>query len=84
MAKQQQRQFGEEELCGALKYHFQHDTFRPFQLEAIQATLSGRDSLLILPTGGGKSMTFQLPALAKSNCFTVVVGPLMALAKDQV
>jgi len=35
-------------------------------------------------TGGGKSMTFQLPALAKGNCFTVVVGPLMALAKDQV
>lgn len=34
--------------------------------------------------GGGKSMTFQLPALAKGNCFTVVVGPLMALAKDQV
>lgn len=36
------------------------------------------------PAGGGKSMTFQLPALAKGNCFTVVVGPLMALAKDQV
>jgi superfamily II DNA helicase RecQ len=36
------------------------------------------------PAGGGKSMTFQLPGLAKGNCFTVVVGPLMALAKDQV
>lgn len=82
MAKQQQ--LGQDQLCEALKYHFNHEAFRPFQLEAIQATLSGRDSLLILPTGGGKSMTFQVPALAKSNCFTVVVGPLMALAKDQV
>lgn len=107
------QQFTTEQLCEALKYHFAHDEFRPFQLEAIQATLSGRDSLLILPTGeassllapfcwcaaaqacsltdwprscagGGKTLTFQLPALAKSNCFTVVVGPLMALAKDQV
>jgi superfamily II DNA helicase RecQ len=77
-------QYTEQELCTALKYHFGHELFRPFQLDAVQATLSGRDSLLILPTGGGKSLTFQLPALAKGNCFTVVVGPLMALAKDQV
>ncbi|KAF8066301.1 SAE2 [Scenedesmus sp. PABB004] len=51
---------------------------------AVEATLEGRDSLLILPTGGGKSMTFQLPPLARGDCFTVVVGPLMALAQDQV
>eukprot|EP00775_Hariotina_reticulata_P003370 gene3370-3645_t len=74
----------EGQLLQALKSHFGFDTFRPSQKEAITATLEGRDSLLILPTGGGKSLTFQLPALVKGNGITVVVGPLMALAKDQV
>ncbi|KAK9823328.1 hypothetical protein WJX72_001962 [[Myrmecia] bisecta] len=56
----------------------------PLQLEAIQATLAKRDSLLLLPTGGGKSVTFQLPPLSQEFAFTVVVSPLLALAKDQV
>jgi hypothetical protein len=43
--------FTQKELCTALKYHFNYDMFRPFQLDAIHATLAGRDSLLILPTG---------------------------------
>ncbi|KAF6265510.1 P-loop containing nucleoside triphosphate hydrolase protein [Scenedesmus sp. NREL 46B-D3] len=73
-----------EQLLAALRCNFNHEKFRNHQLEAIQATLSGKDSLLILSTGGGKSMTFQLPALAKGNCFTVIVGPLIALARDQV
>ncbi|GBF97648.1 ATP-dependent DNA helicase [Raphidocelis subcapitata] len=58
--------------------------FRTGQLEAVQATLAGRDSLLILPTGGGKSLSYQLPPVVKGNCFTVVVSPLLALAADQV
>lgn len=52
-------------------------------MEAIQATLAGKDSVIILPTGGGKSLTFQLPALAV-NKITIVVSPLIALARDQV
>lgn len=74
-----------EALLTALQTHFGHDSFRPHQCDAVTATLSGRDSLLVLPTGGGKSLAFQLPPLASGrNCFSVVVGPLMALAKDQV
>jgi Lhr-like helicase len=45
------KEYTQEELCKALKYHFSYDKFRPFQLDAIHATLAGRDSLLILPTG---------------------------------
>lgn len=60
-----------------------HAAFRPGQLDAIQATLGGRDSLLILPTGGGKSLTYILPPVARGGCFSVVVSPLLALAADQ-
>eukprot|EP00877_Chromochloris_zofingiensis_P009151 jgi/Chrzof1/448/Cz01g16070.t1 len=74
----------EAHLCKVLEHNFGHKLFRPSQLQAIQATLSGLDSLLVLPTGGGKSITFQLPALALDNCFTVVISPLIALARDQV
>lgn len=48
------KEFTKEELCKVLKYSFGHDEFRPLQLEAVQATLSGRDSLLILPTGASE------------------------------
>lgn len=56
---------------------------RPFQDEAIAANLAGRDLLLVLPTGGGKSLCFQAPALVRPG-FTLVVSPLIALMKDQV
>ena len=56
---------------------------RPFQEEAIRASLAGRDLLLVLPTGGGKSLCFQAPALVRPG-LTLVVSPLIALMKDQV
>ncbi|MGI8802072.1 MAG: RecQ family ATP-dependent DNA helicase [Solirubrobacteraceae bacterium] len=58
------------------------DEFRPSQREAVQSALDGRDSLVVMPTGGGKSLCYQLPALA-SDALTVVVSPLIALISDQ-
>ncbi|GAB4818307.1 hypothetical protein N2152v2_005353 [Parachlorella kessleri] len=66
-----------------LRLHYGHESFRPQQLEAIAATITGKDCLLILPTGGGKSITFQLTPLYK-NQICVIVTPLLALGKDQV
>ncbi len=58
------------------------ETFRPGQRDAVQAALDGRDSLVVMPTGGGKSLCYQLPALAGED-LTVVVSPLIALMRDQ-
>jgi ATP-dependent DNA helicase RecQ len=66
-----------------LKERFGHNAFRPLQEEAIDAILSGRDVLMVLPTGGGKSLSFQLPALMLEGC-AVVISPLIALMQDQV
>jgi ATP-dependent DNA helicase RecQ len=57
-------------------------SFRPGQQQAVQAALDGRDSLVVMPTGGGKSLCYQLPALASTD-LTVVVSPLIALMRDQ-
>jgi len=70
-------------LAPLLKQFFGYDSFRPLQREIMEATLAGRDVLAILPTGAGKSMCFQLPALARDG-LTLVVSPLIALMKDQV
>jgi ATP-dependent DNA helicase RecQ len=59
-----------------------YERFRPAQREAVQAALDGRDTLLVMPTGGGKSLCYQLPAIA-SESLTVVVSPLVALIVDQ-
>ncbi len=62
--------------------HFGFGEFRPGQREAVQAALDGRDSLVVMPTGGGKSLCYQLPGIAAAD-LTVIVSPLIALMADQ-
>ena len=66
-----------------LQKYWKHDQFRPLQKEIIDSVLSGKDTFALLPTGGGKSICFQVPALMKEG-ICLVISPLVALIKDQV
>lgn len=66
-----------------LKEYWRYHSFRPMQKEVIESILSGRDTLGIMPTGGGKSITFQVPAIMCEG-IAIVITPLVALMKDQV
>ncbi|MGA8339031.1 MAG: DEAD/DEAH box helicase, partial [Solirubrobacteraceae bacterium] len=67
----------------ALRRLFGFEHFRPGQAEAVTAALSGRDALVVMPTGSGKSLCYQLPALMRDD-LTLVVSPLVSLMQDQV
>ncbi|MEI8293411.1 MAG: DNA helicase RecQ [bacterium] len=72
-----------DRLAKSLKATFGYEEFRPLQREIMEANLAGRDTFALLPTGGGKSLCFQLPAILRDG-LTLVVSPLIALMKDQV
>src|SRR5579862_9515466 len=74
---------GEKSWLDLLKRSFGFTSFRPLQQEIIREAMADRDVFAVLPTGGGKSLCFQLPALLRPG-LTVVVSPLIALMKDQV
>ncbi|MFN7144061.1 MAG: DEAD/DEAH box helicase [Myxococcota bacterium] len=78
---------GDAAIAATLTQYWGFDTLRPFQRDAVDAALAGRDSLVVLPTGGGKSLCYQLPPLLRppgAPALTLVISPLIALMKDQV
>jgi len=74
----------ESELLGALRRYWGYDSFRPMQERIVRSLLGGQDVCVVMPTGGGKSLCYQLPAALLANRTVVVVSPLIALMQDQV
>ena len=72
-----------EDLYAALKRYWGYDTFRPLQERIVGSLLGGADVCVIMPTGGGKSLCYQLPAVASGRT-VIVVSPLIALMQDQM
>ncbi len=72
------------EICSLITRHWGFRELRPLQEQAIRADLDRRDSLVVMPTGGGKSLCYQAPAAYRTTETTVVVSPLISLMKDQV
>src|SRR5438046_1666804 len=73
----------EGRILAAVHRYWGFDALRPLQAEAIFAALAGRDSLVVMPTGGGKSLCYQVPPLV-DDAVDIVVSPLISLMKDQV
>src|SRR5262252_7178333 len=72
-----------DQLLEVISRHWGFQGLRPLQEQAMRAVLDGRDSLVVLPTGGGKSLCYQAPAVLRGDT-TVVISPLISLMKDQV